>query len=110
MTSTVRPHYRGATGISNWYAVLEILGILAVITNCLLIGFSFEALARLLDFDNFKVLAVIVCMEVMMMIINAIVIRKLFFFDHEFVIDQITFDLRSHSYHICDYDYLIFEL
>lgn len=63
LTSTVRPNYRGATGISNWYAVLEVLGVLAVITNCLLIGFSFEALARIVDYNNFKVLGAIVIME-----------------------------------------------
>jgi hypothetical protein len=45
------------------YAVLEVLGVLAVITNCLLIGFSFEALAKILDYNNFKILGTIVCME-----------------------------------------------
>jgi len=63
--STVRPDYKGATGIGNWYAVLEILGVIAVITNCLLIGYSFSGIARLFDPQNrgYYTLAVIVCME-----------------------------------------------
>eukprot|EP01114_Cavostelium_apophysatum_P021290 TRINITY_DN738_c0_g1_i1.p1 TRINITY_DN738_c0_g1~~TRINITY_DN738_c0_g1_i1.p1 ORF type:complete len:782 (+),score=258.94 TRINITY_DN738_c0_g1_i1:32-2347(+) len=40
-----RPEYRGATGIGAWYSILEGLGILAVITNCLLIGFSLNSVA-----------------------------------------------------------------
>jgi len=65
LSSTKRPEYKGAANIGNWYGVLEVLGLIAVITNCLLIGFSFDAISKSFDVYNrrFYVLAIIVCME-----------------------------------------------
>lgn len=40
-----RPEYKGAQGIGAWYTILELLGILSVITNCLLVGFSLDSVA-----------------------------------------------------------------
>jgi len=65
LSSTKRPDYLGASDIGVWYDVLEVLGILAVITNCLLIGFSFNAISKNFDPTEraYFTLAIIVCME-----------------------------------------------
>jgi hypothetical protein len=44
LTGCCRPHYRGAQNIGTWYSILELLGVVAVFTNCALIGLSFEVL------------------------------------------------------------------
>jgi len=44
ISSYSRPIIKQATGIGHWYAVLEIISIIAVINNCFLIGFAFEPL------------------------------------------------------------------
>jgi hypothetical protein len=58
-----RPEYSGAQSIGTWYSILELLGIFAVVTNCLLIGFSFAPINTLLSEDYFHVFAAIVVME-----------------------------------------------
>jgi len=65
LTSYKRPNYKGATDIGIWYEILETFGILAVITNCLLVGFTFDAIADRFPavHRTFYVLAIIVCME-----------------------------------------------
>jgi len=68
LSSTKRPDYKGASDIGVWYTVLEILGILAVITNCLLVGFSFDAISQNFlqltpGLERFQVFAIIICME-----------------------------------------------
>ena len=60
-----RPEYKGAESIGAWYAILEIMGVISVITNCLLIGFQFAALADLLEYNKFHTLAAIVIIEVL---------------------------------------------
>jgi len=52
LTSFSRPHYRGASNIGSWYDILELLGIAAVITNCLLIGFTLNSVADLYGVKN----------------------------------------------------------
>ncbi len=69
LSSTKRPDYKGASDIGVWYDVLEIVGVLAVITNCLLVGFSFDAISKNFtsldpDTQRFQVLAIVICMEV----------------------------------------------
>jgi hypothetical protein len=66
LSSTARPDYKGASGIGNWYGVLEVLGVIAVITNCLLVGFSFGAISGLSGSDHraFVTFLIIVIMEV----------------------------------------------
>jgi len=44
LTANPRPPYRGAANIGTWYHILEVLGIIAVVTNCALIGLSFEVI------------------------------------------------------------------
>jgi len=65
LSSTKRPDYSGAADIGIWFDILEVLGILAVITNCLLIGFSFNAISKNFPPDQaaYLTLAIIVCME-----------------------------------------------
>jgi len=63
LTAYTRPEYSGAQSIGTWFAILELLGVLAVVTNCLLIGFSFAPINKLLSEDYFHVFAVIVAME-----------------------------------------------
>lgn len=46
---TNRPDYRGAQGIGVWYSILEFLGILGVITNCMLIGFAYGTIFHFID-------------------------------------------------------------
>jgi len=59
-----RPHYKGASNIGTWYYILEFLGIVAVITNCSLIGLSFAALYDAIGVGHeFQVLGVIVILE-----------------------------------------------
>eukprot|EP01091_Cochliopodium_minus_P009763 TRINITY_DN2477_c0_g1_i1.p1 TRINITY_DN2477_c0_g1~~TRINITY_DN2477_c0_g1_i1.p1 ORF type:complete len:760 (+),score=227.49 TRINITY_DN2477_c0_g1_i1:44-2323(+) len=52
-----RPNYRGAQDIGVWYYILEVLGVMAVITNGLLIGFS----GRVFETLEIRNVLVIVC-------------------------------------------------
>lgn len=45
LTAHSRPEYKGSGSIGFWYGILEILGIISVVTNCLLIGFSINSVA-----------------------------------------------------------------
>ncbi len=67
ISATNRPHYRGAEDIGTWFKILEALGVAAVITNCLLIGFSYDTISDFFDGEEnqaFKTFAVIVILEV----------------------------------------------
>jgi len=46
LTAHSRPQYKGTQNIGNWYEILEIIGIISVITNCLLLGFSLNSVAN----------------------------------------------------------------
>jgi len=73
LTSYKRPDYRGAVDIGIWYDILEAFGIIAVITNCLLVGFTFSAIPELFDSPltrAFFTLVVIVCMEHAILVIK----------------------------------------
>jgi len=61
--ATVRPFYRGAQNIGTWYTILEVLGVVAVITNCAMIGLSFTALNQSLGGNPFACLGIIVIIE-----------------------------------------------
>jgi hypothetical protein len=41
LTAHPRPAYKGAQSIGMWYSILEFLGIVAVVTNCALIGLTY---------------------------------------------------------------------
>jgi hypothetical protein len=68
LSSTTRPGYKGAQDIGRWYYILEILGYIAVITNCFLIGFTYDALTLAfggtsVDGVGFMVFGVIIALE-----------------------------------------------
>eukprot|EP00727_Mastigamoeba_balamuthi_P012897 m51a1_g823 putative anoctamin-8 (221) ;mRNA; r:706836-707595 len=42
-----RPIYMGANGIGQWFRFLQLLSFLAVINNCLLLGFTYTSLVRI---------------------------------------------------------------
>jgi len=44
LTSITRPLYHAARDIGTWYQILEILGYIAVLTNCMLIAFTFSSI------------------------------------------------------------------
>jgi len=44
LTSYNKPFHRATDDIGIWYDILEVLGVVAVITNCLMIAFTFENL------------------------------------------------------------------
>jgi len=58
-----KPFYRGADDIGGWYNILNILSFIAVITNGLLIAFSFPTLYIVLNYDHYMVLWVAVILE-----------------------------------------------
>ena len=65
-----RPFYRGAEDMGVWFWVLEILGVMAVITNSLLIGFS----SRLFDhYSLVTILVFVILFEHAIMIIKFII-------------------------------------
>jgi len=57
-----KPFYRGADDIGGWYNILEVLSVIAVITNSLLIAFSFNALYAVLN-SPYLVLWTVVILE-----------------------------------------------
>jgi len=66
LKTSKRPHYRGAQDIGVWYTLLDLTGFAAVITNCLLIGFSYTSFRDWLSPTStcaFAVLAAIVILE-----------------------------------------------
>jgi len=65
-----RPRYKGAQNIGTWYYVLEFLGICAVMTNCALIGLSFEVIRSNTGDNDFATLGVVVFMEHIILILK----------------------------------------
>jgi len=62
LTSYNKPVYRGADDIGGWYKILEVLGVIAVITNSLLIAFSFPTLFAIYK-DPYRTLITVVILE-----------------------------------------------
>jgi hypothetical protein len=62
LLQTNRPDYEGSSGIGVWYVILEVLGAVAVITNCCLIAFSQGTLFYFVE-DFFSVFAIAVILE-----------------------------------------------
>merc|ERR1711916_76261 len=54
LTSTQRAESNGAEDIGVWYGILQFLGIISVITNCLLIGFSSTVILDVVEVDDNK--------------------------------------------------------
>jgi len=63
LTSYTRPNYKSAKDIGNWFAILEIIGIIAVVTNSLLVGLSLRNVYDALDENGFAVLGVSMLLE-----------------------------------------------
>lgn len=61
-----RPKYRSTNGIGIWLQILDAMNIMAIITNMLLIGFSYDTLKTAISGDKkeFYVLVVVVVLEV----------------------------------------------
>jgi len=57
-----KPIYSGCDDIGGWYSILEILGVIAVITNCLLIAFSFPTLYKIFN-NTYTPFLVVVILE-----------------------------------------------
>eukprot|EP01117_Protostelium_nocturnum_P016846 TRINITY_DN6748_c0_g1_i1.p1 TRINITY_DN6748_c0_g1~~TRINITY_DN6748_c0_g1_i1.p1 ORF type:complete len:641 (+),score=171.42 TRINITY_DN6748_c0_g1_i1:268-2190(+) len=68
-----RPNRRGANDIGVWYWILEFLGIVAVITNCALLGFTHPIIYDYVGGNAFKVLGIIVIMEHIIILIKILV-------------------------------------
>jgi hypothetical protein len=75
LTAYNRPPARGAQDIGTWYMILEVFGVLAVVTNCAMIAFSYAPVRAAFDAGmtissvggewqiNFAVFATIVALE-----------------------------------------------
>jgi len=49
LTAYNKPHYRTSAGIGTWRLIFETLGVIAIITNCALICFSYPTLLTLMQ-------------------------------------------------------------
>jgi hypothetical protein len=47
LTTNNKPFYKGAQDIGGWYKILDLLGIIAVVTNSMLFGMGFAAIPKL---------------------------------------------------------------
>jgi len=80
LTSFGRPEYRGAASIGSWYNILEIVGVIAVVTNCLILGFTLNSIAdiygaknslgRYAPIDAFRTFATIVVIEHLLLLLK----------------------------------------
>jgi len=68
-----RPHYRGAANIGSWYMILEALGIIAVVTNALLIGLTFPTINELFGGNPFASLGVAMILEHFIMFVKYLI-------------------------------------
>jgi len=77
LDACTRPPYKGAQNIGTWYYILEIIGVIAVFTNCALIGLTFEELYQTVGVDTpdskFITLAIVVLLEHFIFIIKFII-------------------------------------
>ncbi|PRP87600.1 hypothetical protein PROFUN_04627 [Planoprotostelium fungivorum] len=80
-----RPHYRGAKDIGVWYWILELLGAMGVITNCLIIGYTHRAFIGWLG-TPLAVLVAIVVLEHILMVAKLVV---------EVAIPDVPHDVRA---------------
>jgi len=67
-----KPFYQGAAGIGGWETVLEVMGVVAVITNCLLIGYTFNSVYLLFG-EIYSTLVVIVLLEHILLFIKFVI-------------------------------------
>jgi len=78
LAATVRPHYRGGQDIGSWYKILEALGVISVVTNCLLLGFSFKAISDLFNTASpfnrkFQIFAFAVILEHVVLLLKYVI-------------------------------------
>jgi len=63
LTGINRPPYRGAHDIGTWYGILEVIGVMAVITNCLLIGYALIPVYDLFNQNAYHTFVAITILE-----------------------------------------------
>jgi hypothetical protein len=63
LTSYNKPFYKGADDIGGWYSILQFLGVAAVITNSLILLFSFPTLYSVWNGNYLNVLWTVVILE-----------------------------------------------
>jgi len=68
MTSYNKPVPRGAVDIGGWYTILEVIGILSVVTNCLLIAYSFPTLFFLFSSPYFSLIFVVILEHIIFLV------------------------------------------
>lgn len=73
LTSYNKPFYRGADDIGGWYTILQVLGVISVITNCLLLIFSFPTLRNLFALNLYHVLWTVVILEHLIFLVKYVV-------------------------------------
>jgi len=72
VTATNKPFYQGADGIGGWQYVLEVMGVIAVITNCLLIGYSYNSVYLIFG-QVYPTLVVIVVLEHILLFLKFVI-------------------------------------
>jgi hypothetical protein len=70
MTQFNRPLYRGTSGIGVWYMVLEVIGFIAIVTNCLILAFTSGVLANWFNGDILLTFAMAVIFEHILLILK----------------------------------------
>ena len=58
-----RPRYHGAESIGTWYQVFNVLTVAAVVTNCLIIGYTSTTLSKFYQLSGSQVLWVVLLLE-----------------------------------------------
>jgi len=69
-----KPFYAGSSGIGGWQFVMECMSVIAVITNCLLIGYSYNAIYQLTNNNAYLTLLTIDVIAVVLLLIKFILI------------------------------------
>ena len=68
-----RPFPKESQGIGTWYVILEVLGVIAVVTNCLLICFSYSTLYRQLGGNALTTFGVAMIIEHVLFILKFLI-------------------------------------
>jgi len=80
LKSTQRPEYQGAQDIGTWYKILNILGFVAVLTNCLLISITSQSLQNryFLDINSTPEIAALLATIIAAIILEHVIILTKF--------------------------------
>jgi hypothetical protein len=72
LTSYNKPVPRGADDIGGWYTIMEVLAVFSVITNCLLIAYSFPTLHSFFT-DPYYIIVFVVILEHIIFLIKYLI-------------------------------------